>query len=506
MQENIETTIGSTTLPSSDIPYEAHDIASTFKKCLWDVPGGILGSVTLFKILKQIKYLPSSQLAISGPRLIALALLSLRSSRRLDLVTAVFGLLHNLTNGEEKCQPRPPSPTSEQMTARAFGVVFAPLLLGELIEDIDCATSPTKKTLFKNVLKSKQADKLEISQAMNLQKSRMLECGGVVEMLVGSWNSVSRQMYLLETVLHKPLPQLKMTLKENMRLEQRDTDNEHVAPAQAAKASTPPDVRVVDEKVDNIFALPLVDAGAPLVRSASLNVSRTPPNAKSFTPLPHSTTAVDLRTNRWPTMLASHRYHTQSSSAIELPWWERRKLEGSPVKSRKEALHGSSPARLDVACDGAKDPQAREAGNAELSVAGTEEGQQDIQSNPTSEDTTTLGVSLGSRNTSHTLSDMSSSTGSQRLRVSALYNKIQQLEQQLRTEKEASRALLREKDEEIRELRKQYRKARSGTGPGVEQLRSSSIMIDHKLAKPDFDEPRLDELIARLDVSNQGAY
>lgn len=487
LHENVETTIGSTTLPSWDIPYEAHDIASTFKKCLWDVPGGILGSVTLFKILKEIKYLPPSQLEAHGLRLIALALLSLRSSRRLDLVTAVFALLHNLVHDEERCQPRPSSPTSEQMTAGAFGVVFAPLLVGELIEDIDCASSPTKKTLFKNVLKSRQADAIERSQAMSLQKSRMLECSGIVEMLVGSWNSISRQMYLLETVLHKPLPQLKMSLKENMRPELQDIRDENVAPTEPALSSPQPCADPVEEEADDIFALPIVDAGAPLVRCASLNLSKTPPKVETIPLLPHSTTAVDLRTNRWPTMLASHRYHTQSSSAVELPWWERRKLEGSPVKSRKETLRKSSPARFDQAQEGPQDLQAREVQIAETSNAGKEEDEQDVQSNPTSEDTTSLGVSLGSRNTSHALSDMSSSTGSQKLRVSALYNKILQLELQLQAQSESTRALLREKDEEIKELQKKYGSARLRAFPSVERMRRNGEMLMREMAKPEFN-------------------
>jgi hypothetical protein len=122
-----------------------HDVASTFKRFLAGLPGGILGSLSLFDSLVAIH----SQLQ-SDPeftrikqsklraRLIALAIGTLKSQYRRELICAVFGLLSLIGRTAEKA-PREdergrPLPTSELMGYNALGVAFGPLLVGDMLE------------------------------------------------------------------------------------------------------------------------------------------------------------------------------------------------------------------------------------------------------------------------------------------------------------------------------------------------------------------------------------
>ncbi|KAJ2902189.1 RhoGAP domain-containing protein [Zalerion maritima] len=127
------------------INYEVHDVASLFKRILSGLPGGILGSLALFDALiaihSQLHDTPhssqSTQCKIRA-RLIALAIGAVESQFQRELVCAVFGLLALLGKAagpplEERGQQPSPKHQNEVMGYEALGIVFGPLLIGDLI-------------------------------------------------------------------------------------------------------------------------------------------------------------------------------------------------------------------------------------------------------------------------------------------------------------------------------------------------------------------------------------
>ncbi|KAI1173701.1 hypothetical protein F4777DRAFT_580701 [Nemania sp. FL0916] len=141
---NISHTTRCPTLPAH-IRCNAHDIASTFKRFLAGLPGGILGSLPLFDALVAIH----SQLQADAEshwtkqsklraRLIALAIGTVGSQYQRELICAVFGLLCLVGRAAENA-PREddcgrPLPTGELMGYNALGIVFGPLLIGDWID------------------------------------------------------------------------------------------------------------------------------------------------------------------------------------------------------------------------------------------------------------------------------------------------------------------------------------------------------------------------------------
>lgn len=513
---HVEMTIGNASLPA-EVPVDAHDVASAFKKFLWDVPGGILGSVALFKALKMI----SSTTFPDGPkiRLIALAILSVKSSRRVDLIQAVFGLLNSLkrTNGPLDLPQSFPLGLScpEHMTPRAFGVVFAPLLLGELAQSIDFGTerSPSPKKSIFQLPKSRQPSSLDRNLAMGAEKERITACSSVMEMLVASWDDIARQMHFLETVLHKPLPMPRIRFKENRAPEAAEQTSplSHISESSMSAHSTPKFSMLYSHtsaqqaaQADQLAkAVPHEDA--PMIsRSVSVaGVSHLAPfpmfeHARS---LVHSATAVDLRVApRWSSPQPT--YRTQhASSATHLPWWEREiahhetlsLLETRPAtvpmfadsghsasQLQNDSLVGSPPVDQDNLQErgdssahrlplSAEDPRA----STYLSLDGTSTGQQEASPTPHAHSQSTAISTLPEgnaqadrRKTSHNSSEGSSRYGSQKLKVSALYDEILKLQHQLHI-----------KDEELRELRTHRRY-------GPQHMRYSAITQ----AQPEVEE------------------
>ncbi|KAI1308891.1 hypothetical protein F5Y03DRAFT_84939 [Xylaria venustula] len=133
------------TLPMH-IRCNTHDIASTFKRFLAGLPGGILGSLSLFDALVAIH----SQLQGDAEsrrtkesklraRLIALAIGTVRSQHQRELICAVFGLLclvgRIAENAPREDEHGRPLPTTDLMGYNALGIVFGPLLIGDMIDE-----------------------------------------------------------------------------------------------------------------------------------------------------------------------------------------------------------------------------------------------------------------------------------------------------------------------------------------------------------------------------------
>lgn len=201
-----------------------HDVASAFKKFLWDLPGGILGSVTLFRALRELQAMPESV----GPdpqshyyhpkdRMIALAILSLRSTRRIAVLTAVFGLLAFLKQDRESQDAEATSPSkpsgAEIMSSKALAIVFAPTLLGDLGQKIDVPPSSRQKlrskpaeTPRKSLMhalkgaKSSKPNNQERTPELNASIERLNVAAGIVELLVKNWEGIVHQVQLIESI------------------------------------------------------------------------------------------------------------------------------------------------------------------------------------------------------------------------------------------------------------------------------------------------------------------
>ncbi|KAL9051228.1 MAG: hypothetical protein Q9162_006155 [Coniocarpon cinnabarinum] len=205
-ESKVHESVGYALLPQGDLVYNVHDVASVFKKFLWDLPGGILGSKCLFDVLQNI-----STFSFQGreqrewhtvrPRLVALAFLSIRSSRRIALCCAVFGLLASIKHEESYVQNEPPgsfhkrqSPSQEYMSSRALAVVFAPILLGKLCDDRSTKKTGAKRerSITGHFWSPKKSNSSNVGQQSiidaSLEKSQME--AKVVEMLLNDWEAI----------------------------------------------------------------------------------------------------------------------------------------------------------------------------------------------------------------------------------------------------------------------------------------------------------------------------
>lgn len=192
------------------IKYDVNDVASAFKKFLAGLPAGILGSVWLFNAFASIH----CQLDVDSERtktrqskirarMIALAIASTVSRCQREFICAVMGLLSMIGRAAETA-PREdeherPLPTSDLMGYRSLGIIFGPLLLGELLERHDSCLDRTL-TLSRPALpklprgrhkKNKSADDTTIFQK-GIDKVRI--ANSIVEMLITHWREVVRHM------------------------------------------------------------------------------------------------------------------------------------------------------------------------------------------------------------------------------------------------------------------------------------------------------------------------
>ena len=215
----ISGTVRCPTLPEH-IRCDVHDVASAFKKFISGLPGGILGSRSLFdafiSIQSQLNSSPeltrTKQSKIRA-RLIALAVATLRSQYRRELICAVFGLLSMIGRAAE-ITPREnergqPLPTSDLMGYGPLGIVFGPLLVGDLLENytmhvpnprgglILLPVSPSKESRRGRHKKSKAS---EDCSELNLNFDKVKIANGITEMLITHWRDVVRHMKSMKSL------------------------------------------------------------------------------------------------------------------------------------------------------------------------------------------------------------------------------------------------------------------------------------------------------------------
>jgi hypothetical protein len=210
--EMIAGTVRCPTLPQH-IECDVNDVASAFKKFLGGLPGGILGSLPLFNsfvsIQSQFQSDPESTRTKQSrvrARLIALAIATIRSQYRRELICAVFGLLCTVGRAAESAEREDeqgrPLPTSDLMGYGPLGIVFGPLLIGDLLENYTMRLANPRGGLAllpgnppkSRKEKQKKTKSTEDSTALLSHVDRIKVVNGITEMLITHWRDIVRHM------------------------------------------------------------------------------------------------------------------------------------------------------------------------------------------------------------------------------------------------------------------------------------------------------------------------
>lgn len=249
---DVTNTVRCANLPDH-IDASIHDVASTFKRMLCVIPGGILGSLCLLDAFVAIHSqlqgdpeFPRTKQTRVRARLLALAIASIESQFRRDLVCAVFGLL-SLIGRAAEVSPREdeegrPLPTTDLMGYSALGIVFGPLLVGDLLDKYEMnVASPSKGLLVlpctppkqKDSRKSPEKSKAKQPQAVHPAINKIHVANSIAEMLISNWRDVVRQMRSLgfghrrdgqpQSLRH---PSLRPSVSETFIRKPRDWDRE----------------------------------------------------------------------------------------------------------------------------------------------------------------------------------------------------------------------------------------------------------------------------------------
>jgi len=217
--KSITGTVRSPNLPLH-IKFGVHDVASTFKRLLSGLPGGILGHLSLFDAMVAIhsqlhgdpEFNKTKRSKVRA-RLIALAIGTLRSQLRRELICAVFGLLCLIGRAAEVA-PREddhgrPLPTSDMMGYSALGIIFGPLLVGDLIDSYSTKLADPAAGLVLLPLtpppKSRSEKRRRSTTAaqrptMPLTVDKVHVANNIAEMLITHWREVVRHMRSLDIV------------------------------------------------------------------------------------------------------------------------------------------------------------------------------------------------------------------------------------------------------------------------------------------------------------------
>lgn len=211
-------TVRCPTLPEH-IRCDVHDVASAFKKFLSGLPGGILGSLPLFDALVSIQYqlhgdpeLTRTKQSKVRARLIALAISTLRSRYRRELICSVFGLLCMIGRAAETTRREDdrgrPLPTSDLMGYGPLGIIFGPLLVGDMLENytmrlanphgglvlLPISPAKSRKEKHKEKYKKSRSNLTEDSTQFNTHVDKIKVANGITEMLITHWRDVVRHM------------------------------------------------------------------------------------------------------------------------------------------------------------------------------------------------------------------------------------------------------------------------------------------------------------------------
>ncbi|KAL7625157.1 hypothetical protein AAE478_004372 [Parahypoxylon ruwenzoriense] len=216
--DDISSTTRCPNLPAH-IKCSVHDVASAFKRFLAGLPGGILGSLSLFDALVAIHSqlhadpeLTKTRETKLRARLIALAIGTVKSQYQRELICAVFGLLCFIGRAAENA-PREdedgrPLPTADLMGYNALGIIFGPLLVNELIDSYSMKVADPASGLVLLPLSPPKSrkEKRKRSRAHTDDSASLFPvdkihvANSITEMLIIHWREVVRQMRSLGTL------------------------------------------------------------------------------------------------------------------------------------------------------------------------------------------------------------------------------------------------------------------------------------------------------------------
>ncbi|ORY71903.1 uncharacterized protein BCR38DRAFT_329728, partial [Pseudomassariella vexata] len=214
--DEIATTTRNPNLPSH-LNCGVHDVASTFKRLLAGLPGGILGSLALFDALVAIHSQLDTDPEVTKTRetklrarLIALAIGTVELQHQRELICAVFGLLCFIGRVAENA-PREddtgrPLPTADLMGYSSLGIIFGPLLVGDLINTYKMKiANPTAGLVLLPVTpprskkqKKSRTPRLEAPALITVDKIHV--ANNITEMLITHWREVVRQLRSLNAL------------------------------------------------------------------------------------------------------------------------------------------------------------------------------------------------------------------------------------------------------------------------------------------------------------------
>ena len=327
----VQKTVSCGLLPTHITP-SVDDVASTFKKFLSGLPGGILGSIWLFDILRELgQHRPT----IENPslhqqqhlfaKLIALAIASLDTELRISIICAVFGLLGIIgSEGENRRSPDEgpyPSQSPKRMGFHALGVVFGPLLLGNLSDNIRLdpkevskvqRASGPRSSLQLSKAKDKTVRKHE-DLIFQVEKARLAV--QITEMLISSWSEIANQLRIigaLDRVEPSVVPQIIEASSKKRSRSSRAAEKLGQA-------------RSLDVMRDSLH-VGKMRSQRTAFRSDELDVE-WPQDFQQSSSANIKAELADLKSHK-PNLLTT-------SSANELPL-RRRKAENSPTRKRRE--------------------------------------------------------------------------------------------------------------------------------------------------------------------------
>lgn len=218
----IQKAVASTTLPIH-LKHEVNDVAALFTKIIRGLPGGLLGSTSLFNALASIeaKFRTSEKaLELSKPtlvrvvpkgskdrssqaRLIALAIHSINCAYRKALVIGFLGLAASIGYETEMAFADALADTSELMTYHSLGVVLGPVLVGDRMFVIDPVAWPkvqvTDEASNDSDHHQSVSSKLHVPAGVNDLKDHAMGTATVMEMLITIWRDVVTELRRIES-------------------------------------------------------------------------------------------------------------------------------------------------------------------------------------------------------------------------------------------------------------------------------------------------------------------
>ncbi|KAI0119312.1 hypothetical protein F4814DRAFT_447125 [Daldinia grandis] len=262
------------------IKCSAHDVASALKRFIAGLPGGILGSLSLFDAFVAIysqlhadPELAKTRETKLRARLIALAVGTVRSQYQRELICAVFGLLcfvgRAAENAPREDEDGRPLPTADLMGYNALSIVFGPLLINDLIDSYSMKLADPAAGLVllpvsapksrKERHKHRKSKSRAEDSASLYTVDKIHVANNITEMLIVHWREVVQQMRSLGT--------LKISRRE------------HITQHRTNRAK-------LGSSASDSFPLrrpPTWNSSTPLHKQRDRNVS---PLARSPTPLP----------------------------------------------------------------------------------------------------------------------------------------------------------------------------------------------------------------------------